>query len=114
MRSGSTAITISPSGTACRRARNYTAALDPRSSPRYRLSSARLCLDDAVGARRRHALPPSRWQTIMLEAKEAFDAYQPLYLKSRPSRLTARIMARMNEGYSALASDPQFRTLFKA
>lgn len=58
--------------------------------------------------------PPSRWQTIMLEAKKAFDAYQPLYLKSRPSRLTARIMARMNEGYSALASDPQFRALFKS
>ena len=49
----------------------------------------------------------------MIEAKKAFDAYQPLYLKSRPSRLTARIMARMNEGYSAFASDPQFRTLFK-
>lgn len=58
--------------------------------------------------------PPSRWQVVMLEAKKAFEAYQPLYLKSRPSRLTARIMARMNDGYSALASDPQFRTLFKA
>lgn len=57
--------------------------------------------------------PPSRWRLVMIEAKKAFDAYQPLYLKSRPSRLTARIMARMNEGYSAFASDPQFRTLFK-
>ncbi len=57
--------------------------------------------------------PPSRWQAIMIEAKKAFDAYQPLYLKSRPSHLTARIMARMNQGYSAFASDPQFRTLFK-
>ncbi|GAA4762700.1 hypothetical protein GCM10023219_03800 [Stakelama sediminis] len=49
----------------------------------------------------------------MAEAKTAFDAYRPLYLKSRPSILTARIMARMNEGYSAFASDPQFRKLFK-
>lgn len=57
--------------------------------------------------------PPSRWQCIMAEAKTAFDAYQPLYLKSRPSVLTARIMARMCEGYSAFASDPQFRTLFR-
>lgn len=57
--------------------------------------------------------PPSRWQQIMAQAKTAFDAYQPLYLKSRPSTLTARIMARMSEGYSALASDPQFRTIFR-
>lgn len=58
--------------------------------------------------------PPSRWQKIMLEAKKAFDAYLPLYLKSRPTRLTARIMARMSQGYSALASDPQFSTIFRA
>lgn len=57
--------------------------------------------------------PPSRWQGIMTEAKKAFDAYQPLYLKSRPTRLTARIMARMCQGYSAFASDPQFSTVFK-
>ena len=57
--------------------------------------------------------PPSRWQRIMLEAKKAFDAYLPLYLKSRPTRLTARIMARMNQGYSAFASDPQFTTIFR-
>ncbi|KQN76536.1 hypothetical protein [Sphingomonas sp. Leaf62] len=57
--------------------------------------------------------PPSRWQRIMAEAKTAFDAYRPLYLKSRPTILTARIMARMSEGYSALASDPQFRTIFR-
>ncbi len=57
--------------------------------------------------------PPSRWQRIMAEAKTAFDAYRPLYLKSRPNLLTARIMARMNEGYSAFASDPQFRALFR-
>ncbi|WP_333882805.1 hypothetical protein [Sphingobium yanoikuyae] len=56
---------------------------------------------------------PSRWQAIMTEAKKAFDAYLPLYLKSRPSRLTARIMARMNQGYCAFASDPQFKTIFK-
>jgi hypothetical protein len=49
----------------------------------------------------------------MKEAKKAFDAYLPTYLKSRPSLLTARIMARMNQGYSALASDPQFKTIFK-
>ncbi|HEX8486544.1 hypothetical protein [Sphingomonas sp.] len=58
--------------------------------------------------------PPSRWRIVMIEAKKAFDAYQPLYLKSRPSKLTARIMARMNQGYSAFASDPQFRTLFNS
>ena len=57
--------------------------------------------------------PPSRWQQIMVTAKTAFDAYRPLYLKSRPSALTARIMARMSEGYSALASDPCFRIIFK-
>ncbi|MEO7470478.1 MAG: hypothetical protein ABIV36_26040 [Sphingobium limneticum] len=57
--------------------------------------------------------PPSRWEHIMKEAKKAFDAYLPTYLKSRPSLLTARIMARMNQGYSALASDPQFKTIFK-
>ncbi|MDE1914892.1 MAG: hypothetical protein KGJ57_00095 [Sphingomonadales bacterium] len=57
--------------------------------------------------------PPSRWQQIMMEAKAAFDAYLPLYLKSRPSRLTARIMARMSQGYSAFASDPQFSTVFR-
>lgn len=57
--------------------------------------------------------PPSRWQQIMSEAKTAFDTYRPLYLKSRPTALTARIMARMCEGYSALASDPQFRTIFR-
>ena len=57
--------------------------------------------------------PPSRWQRIMAEAKTAFDAYRLLYLRSRPSVLTARIMARMNEGYSAFASDPQFRTIFR-
>jgi len=56
--------------------------------------------------------PPSRWRLIMIEAKQAFEAYRPLYLKGRPSRLTARSMARMNQGYSAFASDPQFRTLF--
>jgi len=58
--------------------------------------------------------PPSHWQQIMLEAKQAFDAYLPLYVKSRPTRLTARIMARMSQGYSALASDPQFSTIFRA
>jgi hypothetical protein len=58
--------------------------------------------------------PPSRWRQIMVEAKQAFDAYQLLYLKGRPTRLTARIMARMNQGYSAFASDPQFRTLFRS
>jgi hypothetical protein len=57
--------------------------------------------------------PPSRWQQIMLEAKKAFDAYLPLYVKSRPTRLTARIMARMSQGYSAFASDPQFSTIFR-
>lgn len=57
--------------------------------------------------------PPSRWQRIMAEAKTAFDAYQPLYLRSRPTQLTARTMARMSEGYSAFASDPQFRTIFR-
>lgn len=57
--------------------------------------------------------PPSRWQQIMLEAKKAIDAYLPLYVKSRPTRLTARIMARMSQGYSALASDPQFCAIFK-
>ena len=57
--------------------------------------------------------PPSRWQRIMVEAKTAFDAYQPLYIRSRPSVLTARIMARMCESYSAFASDPQFRTIFR-
>ncbi len=56
--------------------------------------------------------PPSRWQQIMLEAKKAVHAYLPLYVKSRPTRLTARIMARMSQGYSALASDPQFCTIF--
>ena len=59
------------------------------------------------------AAPPSRWQRIMKDAKTAFDAYQPLYLKTQPTALTARIMARMSEGYSAFASDPQFRTVFK-
>ena len=59
------------------------------------------------------AAPPSAWQRIITKAKAAFDAYQPLYLKSRPSVLTARIMARMCEGYSALSSDPQFLTIFK-
>lgn len=58
--------------------------------------------------------PPSRWRAVMIEARKAFDAYLPLYLRSRPSRLTARIMARMSQGYSALASDPQFRILFRA
>lgn len=58
--------------------------------------------------------PPSRWRLIMIEAKKAFDAYLPLYLKSRPTRLTARIMARMNQGYCAFSSDPEFRKLFKA
>lgn len=57
--------------------------------------------------------PPSRWRLTMLEAKQAFETYRPLYLKSRPSRLTARIMARMNHGYSSFASDPEFRKLFK-
>ncbi|URW74836.1 hypothetical protein M9980_09680 [Sphingomonas donggukensis] len=57
--------------------------------------------------------PPSAWQRIMTKAKTAFDAYQPLYLKSRPSLLTARIMARMCEGYSAISSDPQFLTVFR-
>ncbi|WP_294239515.1 hypothetical protein [uncultured Sphingomonas sp.] len=57
--------------------------------------------------------PPSRWQQIMLEAKKAVHAYLPLYVKSRPTRLTARIMARMSQGYSALASDPQFCTIFR-
>ena len=57
--------------------------------------------------------PPSRWQQIMAEAKTAFDTYRPLYLISRPNSLTARIMARMGEGYSAFASDPQFRTVFR-
>ncbi|MDJ0278820.1 hypothetical protein QLH51_18670 [Sphingomonas sp. 2R-10] len=56
---------------------------------------------------------PSRWQQIMLEAKKAIDAYHPLYVKSHPTRLTARIMARMNQGYSAFSSDPQFCTIFK-
>lgn len=69
------------------------------------------------GRRGRRATPPdaapSRWQRIMAEAKAAFDAYRPLYLRSRPSALTARIMARMSEGYSAFASDPQFRTIFR-
>lgn len=59
------------------------------------------------------AAPPSHWQRILIQAKAAFDAYQPLYLKSRPSLLTARIMARMCEGYSAFASDPQFHIIFK-
>lgn len=58
--------------------------------------------------------PPSPWRMIMIEARKAFDAYLPLYLKSRPTRLTARIMARMNQGYCAFSSDPAFRTLFKA
>ena len=57
--------------------------------------------------------PPSPWQQVMAKAKTAFDAYHPLYLKSRPSVLTARIMARICEGYSSLASDPQFLTIFK-
>ena len=57
--------------------------------------------------------PPSPWRIIMTAAKTAFDTYQPLYLKGRPTHLTARIMARMNQGYSAFASDPQFRILFK-
>lgn len=57
--------------------------------------------------------PPSRWRCIMIKAKGTFDAYVPLYLKSRPTRLTARIMGRMNQGYSAFASDPEFRTVFK-
>lgn len=57
--------------------------------------------------------PPSHWQRIMAEAKAAFDAYQALYLKSRPTLLTARIMARMSEGYSAFASDPQFRNMYR-
>lgn len=58
--------------------------------------------------------PPSSWRQIMIKAQGAFDTYQTLYLKSRPSRLTAQIMARMNQGYSAFASDPEFRTLFKS
>ena len=33
--------------------------------------------------------PPSRWRQIMLEAKKAVHAYLPLYVKSRPTRLTA-------------------------
>lgn len=41
------------------------------------------------------------------------DHRHPLYLKIQPTALTARIMARMSEGYSAFASDPQFRTVFK-
>lgn len=57
--------------------------------------------------------PPSAWQRVMGKAKAAFDAYQPLYLKSRPKVLTAQIMARMCEGYSALSSDPQFLTVFR-
>ena len=57
--------------------------------------------------------PLSRWQQIMLEAKKAIDAYLPLYVKSRPTRLTARIMARMSQGHSALASDPEFSTIFR-
>lgn len=58
--------------------------------------------------------PPSAWRLVMIEARKAFDAYLPLYLKSRPTRLTARIMSRMNQGYCAFSSDPEFRTLFKA
>lgn len=74
----------------------------------------RQALPGRQGRRRTPAnAPPSRWQQIMLEAKKAFDAYLPLYLKSRPTRLTARIMARMNQGYSAFASDPQFSLIFK-
>ncbi len=57
--------------------------------------------------------PPSRWQQIMLEAKKAIDAYLPLYVKSRPTRLTARIMARMSHGYSAFSSDPAFSMIFR-
>ncbi|WP_294392983.1 hypothetical protein [uncultured Sphingomonas sp.] len=57
--------------------------------------------------------PPSRWRQIMLEAKRALDAYLPLYVKSRPDGLTARIMARMSQGYSAFSSDPQFSTIFR-
>jgi hypothetical protein len=57
--------------------------------------------------------PPSRWQQIMLEAKKAVHAYLPLYVKSRPTRLTARIMARMSQGYSAFSSDPAFSTIFR-
>lgn len=57
--------------------------------------------------------PHSRWRQIMLEAKKAIDAYLPLYVKSRPTRLTARIMARMSEGYSAFSSDPAFSTIFR-
>lgn len=57
--------------------------------------------------------PPSRWQQIMLKARKAIDAYLPLYVESRPTRLTARIMARMSEGYSAFSSDPAFSTIFR-
>ena len=57
--------------------------------------------------------PPSRWRQIMLEAKKAIDAYLPLYVKSRPTRVTARIMARMSQGYSAFSSDPAFSTTFR-
>lgn len=49
----------------------------------------------------------------MLEAKKAIDAYLPLYVKSRPTRLTARIMARMSHGYSAFSSDPAFSMIFR-
>lgn len=55
----------------------------------------------------------SRWAEVMLKAKRAFDAYEPLYAKTRPRFLNAQIMTRLSEGYSSLASDPQFWAIFK-